>query len=259
MTFVLRNMVFILALLIGNQLNAQSSDKFVRTDVVYLRNGSIFRGQIESYEHGKELRLRIDENQVVVFKAKNIKKIVQEADEAEKIISEKAIQKIYAFREQGVYFHSSLGYIGGNNLFGEYINAFNVHAQAGYQFSRLIGAGIGAGVDFYNIGLGSILPVYGTARGYLKKSNVSPYYQLAAGYGFPIHNPNNGFTDSKGGYYLAPELGFRFGGSSEANLTVGMGLTWQKAAYTTTFGDTISKNVDNYTFRRFNLKIGLLF
>lgn len=256
---ILKNLVLILALLFSSQLIAQSSDKFVRTDVVYLKNGSIFRGQIELYEHGKELRLRLDENQVVVFKAKNIKKIVQIANESEAEEKEIKHKKSYEFREKGLYFHSSLGYIGGNNLWGTYIDAFNVHAQAGYQFNRLIGAGLGAGVDYYNIGLGSIIPIYGTARGYFKKSNFSPYYQLAAGYGIPVENENNGFTESKGGYYLAPELGFRFGASSEANLTFGMGLTWQKATFTTTFGDTVTKNVDDYTFRRFNFKIGVLF
>jgi len=40
---------------------------------------------------------------------------------------------------------------------------------------------------------------------------------------------------------------------------VGVGLTWQKATYITDFGDEISRNVDTYTFRRFNLKIGVLF
>lgn len=256
---ILKNVVLILALLFSSQLIAQSSDKFVRTDVVYLKNGSIFRGQIELYEHGKELRLRLDENQVIIFEAKNIKKIVQIANESETEEKELKYKKSYEFREKGLYFHSSLGYIGGNNLWGTYIDGFNVHAQAGYQFNRLIGAGLGTGVDYYNIGLGSIIPIYGTARGYLKKSNVSPYYQLAAGFGIPIENENSGFTESKGGYYLAPELGFRFGASNEANFTLGMGLTWQKATYTTTFGDTVTKNVDDYTFRRFNFKIGVLF
>lgn len=255
---ILRNLILLLALLISSQLMGQSNDKFVRTDVVYLKNGSIFRGQIAAYDQ-QELRLRLDENQVVVFDAKNIKKIIQIANESEKTEKEIEQKKSYAFKEHGVYFHSSLGYIGGNNLWGTYIDAFNVHTQVGYQFNRLIGAGIGAGVDFYNIGLGSIIPIYGTARGYLKKSNVSPFYQLAAGFGIPIKNENNAFTDSKGGYYLAPELGFRFGASDEANMTLGIGLTWQKATYITTFGDTVTRNEDNYTFRRFNLKIGVLF
>lgn len=246
-----------MVLLTSSQLFAQNGDNFVRTDVVYLRSGSIFRGQIEAYEHGKELKLRLDESRVVIFAAKDIRRIIQLANESED--EKNNFKSEYAFREKGLYFHSAIGYIGGNNLFGNYTDGFNVHAQGGYQFHRLIGAGLGIGVDYYNIGLGSILPIYGTARGYLKRTNVSPYYQLAAGYGFPIANANNRFAKTEGGYYFSPELGFRFGGSSEANFTMGLGLTWQKAAYTTSFGDAISKNVDNYTFRRFNFKIGVLF
>ena len=122
-----------------------------------------------------------------------------------------------------------------------------------------MGAGMGVGIDFYNVNLGTIVPVYGEVRGYLRAKNVSPYYQLAGGYGFPIVNENSNFSDKKGGYYLAPTLGIRFGGSADENFTIGLGLQWQKAKYKTDFGDGISGIEDTYTFRRFNLKLGMLF
>ena len=256
---MIRKYLLLFFLLNNIQLLAQNPAEFIRKDVVYLNDGSIFRGQIETYEIGKTLKLKLSPDKFVIFEAKNIQKIVQEVTSAEKTNKKNTHAKAYAFREKGIYFASHIGYIGGNNLFGDYTNAFNVHLQGGYQFNRFVGAGIGVGVDFYNVNLGSIIPVYGTFRGYIKKSKVSPYYQVAAGFGIPIENEDSAFTSSKGNYYLAPELGIRIGASAETNLTLGLGLQWQKASYTLGFGDTVSQNVDEYTFRRFNFKIGMLF
>lgn len=255
----IKNWLLLGILLFSSQLFSQIAKEFLRTDVVYLKNGSVFRGQIEVYEIKGNLELRINVDKVMTISATSIKKIVQEPTEAEKSNHTKT-EKPYAFREKGLHFITTIGYIGGNDQFGNYTDAFNAHFQSVYQFNRLIGTGLGVGVDFYNVNLGSILPIYATTRGYLKAKNVSPYYQLAAGYGVPINDDeSSGFTSSKGGYYLAPELGFRFGGSAETNFTMGLGLQWQKATYTLDFGDTISNNKDTYTFRRFNFKIGMLF
>lgn len=259
---IIKNWLLISILLFSSQLISQVTEEFRRTDVVYLKNGSIFRGQIEAYEIGSNLSLRIEKNKVMIIKAKSIKKIVQEATTAEKQaqLDPQKREKTYAFRENGLHFTTALGYIGGNNQFGDYTDAFNVHFQSIYHFHRLLGTGLGVGVDFYNVNLGSIVPIYTTLRGYFKAQNVSPYYQLAAGYGIPIvDEETSGFTSSKGGYYLAPELGFRFEGSAEANFYMGLGLQWQKASYIFDFEDRVSKNEDSYTFRRFNFKIGILF
>ncbi len=257
LTFI-KNWLIIGILLFSCQLLGQNEPEFRRTDVVYLKNGSIFRGQVEAYEIGGDLKLRMDAHKVMTIPAMAIKKIVQELTETEK--STQVETTVYAFRENGLHFVTTIGYIGGNDQFGNYKDGFNAHFQGIYHFNRLIGTGIGVGIDFYNVNLGSIVPIYATMRGYLKAKNVSPYYQLAAGYGIPsINDETSGFTSSKGGYYLAPELGLRFGGSADTNFTMGLGLQWQKARYTLDFGDTISNNIDSYTFRRFNFKIGILF
>lgn len=247
-------------LLISSQIVAQKKEQFQRTDVVYLKNGSIFRGQIEAYEIDKELKLRLDKNKLVIFKAENIKRIVQEATEEEKLVENEEDlkpKKEYAFKERGIFYGSHVGYIGGNNTFGEYTSGLNLHAYGGFHFHRLLGAGLGIGVDFYNVNLGSVIPIYGMARGYLKATNVSPYYQLAAGFGIPIKEENSFFTDLNGGYYISPEIGIRIGGSAETNMTVGIGLQWQKATFIQDFDEL--RIEDEYTFRRFNFKIGVLF
>ncbi len=252
-------LLLIAVLFFSSQIFAQETEQFKRTDVVYLKNGSIFRGVIKSYEVAGQLRLELEKGQVIIFESKNIKKIVQEATADEQLIVDSEPNKQYAFREQGVYYSTAIGYIGGNNLNANYTDAYNIHFLSGFQFNRWVGAGLGVGVDFYNVNLGSVLPVYAEGRGYFKASNFSPFYQVAAGWGFPIVGEDSFYSEKKGGYYLAPALGLRFGGSQEANFFTTIGLQWQKATYTQDFGDGVSNNKDTYTFRRFNFKVGVVF
>ncbi|MEM6320279.1 MAG: hypothetical protein AAF960_21600, partial [Bacteroidota bacterium] len=207
-TFLISGLV-----LLSSQLFSQSEQTFQRPDVVYLKNGSIFRGQIESYKVGGKLKLTTAPGRVLIFEEKNIKKIVQETTAQEAANNPKLEMtqpKTYDFRETGVYYAVDIGYLGGNSFFGEYTNAFTTHLAGGYQFNRWVGAGVGVGVDFYNVNLGSMIPVYAEFRGYFRKSRVSPFYKVAAGMGLPIENSNGDFTETKGGYYLAPSLGIRF-------------------------------------------------
>ena len=246
-----------MVLLVGLHTNtiAQTDGSNEKTDVVYLKNGSIFRGKIITYEIGNQLELKIDSGKTIVFKDEHIKKIVQNALATD----QPAKEKIYNFKEKGLYYATSIGYIGGNEQFGDYRNGLSAHHITGYQIHRLLGTGLGVGIDYYNVNLGTVVPVYGEVRSYLKAANLSPYISLAGGFGFPVLPKNSFITDTKGGIFIHPSAGFRFGASENANMTASLGLQWQKATYTQVFSDGTSQNEDRYTFKRFTFKIGVLF
>ncbi|MEM6317321.1 MAG: hypothetical protein AAF960_06605 [Bacteroidota bacterium] len=54
-------------------------------------------------------------------------------------------------------------------------------------------------------------------------------------------------------------MGIRFGASEEANFYTSLGLQWQKANYVQDFEGSNFIVEDDYIFRRFNFKIGILF
>lgn len=254
-----RTFLLIIFSFVSQQLVAQETPAFERPDVVYLKDGSIFRGKIVYYEIGKILKFKLSPDQEVVFDANQVKKIIQESTE-KKLIKNAQKKQAYAFKEKGLYYAARIGYIGGNNVFGNYTDGFNVHVKGGHQFSRWLGVGIGTGVDFYNVNLGSVVPVYGEVRGYFKKANVSPFYTLATGVGIPIKNEDSFFGESEMGLYLAPNLGIRFGGSAESNLTISLGLQWQKVKYIRDNNADFFRHIeDDYTFKRFNFNVGVLF
>ena len=54
----------------------QEKTEFV--DVVYLKNGSVFRGEMTEYKKGEQLTLKLRNGNVIVFTEAEIDKIVQE-------------------------------------------------------------------------------------------------------------------------------------------------------------------------------------
>ena len=72
-------LVFVLWCFIG-QLHAQINPENIKTqDVIYLKNGSIFKGKILEYEKGAVLLLELDNGTVIEFGDEEIDRVVQEA------------------------------------------------------------------------------------------------------------------------------------------------------------------------------------
>lgn len=185
-----------------------------------------------------------------------------------------AQERAYAFSERGFFHHSSFSFLFGPNeedpygfdQFGNYTSSsrpsagFSVQHITGYQFSRLVGAGLGASYDSYNVETSEgILSVFGHYRSYLTKRIFAPFVGVSAGYGFVLQNKLTGITDGHGGPMLNPELGLRLGAFEKANLTMALGYRFQSANYTR---DVPWINVIEYrsvTYRRFTMAVGLLF
>lgn len=246
-------------------LDAQiSSDEL---SVVYTKNGSIIKGNIIAYEQGKQLQLQLINGTVITLNDKKIKKIYSAENLESNTVNEKLtdilyqFKKEYVFTERGYYFLSSvplaLGYQSWNNV--PHLG-FGIHQSAGYQFNRLLGAGVGIGFDAYYPRAGQqFVPVYAEARGYFLKEWVSPTYSFAAGYGF-IPNSNSAnidLVDKKGGFYAHPSLGFRFGASKNANFTLDFGVKFQQGSFV--YNEWGNVTTQKTKFQRFTVRSGLLF
>jgi hypothetical protein len=130
----------------------------------------------------------------------------------------------------------------------------------GYQFKRLLGAGIG--VSYENLYLegiseGRLLSVFSEVRGYLSRHNSSFYYNFTSGVAFPVAKSSENLTDHRGGLMVYPAFGLRFGGSKRFNFFVDIGAKFQTVYYNTI---TEFQN-DRYTvtYKRWALRGGILF
>lgn len=229
-------------------------------DQVYLTNGSFFRGKIIEWHQGEWLKLRTRDGLELQFQEARIRKVRQKRYGGPPAIRNQE----YGFRERGLYNATSLALLPGegyDNLIDG--TGLSLSHSVGFQFNRLIGVGGGLSWDNYPGGYSRsyrFLPVFAEARGYFLRHIRTPYYCLQAGYGFAITpETDNGWAETTvdGGPFLAPVIGYRFGGTGGGSLTLDFGVRFQKGRELTTW--TGGRNDIRYSFNRFSLRVGIVF
>ena len=254
---ILANILFALCFLLPN-VNFAQTDEIQYIDILYLKDGSEFRGKIIEYKHDEYAKMEILGGQVVEFPAKQIKKIVQQPYGQAAFIPKPTRVREYRFREKGIYEETHISMPQGYDTWGWWSAGLGIHHVVGYQWNRWIGAGVGIGFDGYNLGAGeNLMPIYAEARGYLKQKNIAPFYSVGLGYAFAFKNEQRDITKASGGIMFNPNIGYRFGATSGANFTLSLGYKLQKASFTQLRWNGEIKR--NYTYSRLNLRLGLLF
>ncbi len=227
-------------------------------DIIHMKNGSVFRGQITHYTQGGILKIKVNDKIELAFPDNQIKKIIQKEVNSDGIKEIKS-RKQYAFRERGVYNLTSGSIAAGKQAWNSE-NIIDVGFQniTGFKFNRFLGVGLGIGVDYYYGGSGqTVMPIFAEARGYLKEKNVSPMYSLAAGYGIAFKRNDFNITNTKGGLMLHPAIGLRIGGSDNATFIIDLGFKIQHAQFEYDWG--WEQMVQRMRYHRFILRTGIMF
>lgn len=246
-------------------------------DFLFLYNGSIFKGKIVS-ETPQETVLELKNGERVTFSSKEIKTVqrnqpadrnptLNESSTAPPAYDYRYIsltkkpkeKKEYAFRERGWFNRTSFtmpnGVYQGEAQFGA-----GLHTLTGFQFNRMLGAGIGLGFDTFNPEAGeNVASVYGELQSFLTKTKTAPFVSFGAGYGFAFRNRNNFITKAEGGLRFHPAVGVRLGADKDLNLLLDVGYIFQTATYTREFDFIDQTEVRKVDFRRFTLRLGAMF
>lgn len=236
------------------------------SDIIHLRNGSRFEGQILEKRENGTLRFQLSAGGELEFREEEISRIEQKevspkgAEEAEGSAGPELLrEKTYAFKERGVFnatFFSTLSGAAGS----KFQLGLGIHNVTGYQFHRLLGIGLGLGVDTYSFDNGETLhPVFAEARGYLSRKSVSPYYSGSAGYGFAFKSSDELINKAEGGMFFRGAMGLRLGADKDTNVLADIGYQYQEAFFErrTPFLNEIEEKW--LRFHRIVVRVGLIF
>ncbi len=217
-------------------------------DVVFLSNGSILRGKITEYHLDGDLAMTTWGGAEIRLPVSNVKKVKQHCRTP-------LSHRSYIFRESGCYHASRVVTQVGHSGIG-----LGLQHSSGWKISRLLGLGIGVGVENLAPGNDDVAtyPVFAEARGYFLRSNVSPFYALAAGWAFADQkNDQNNFTTTtetwRGGWMTQGQIGYRVGN----HFTVHVGLRFQHKVRTWKNWGNV-KGVDRILHKRFDIGMGIL-
>ncbi len=252
--------IFLFTLLMSS-VNAQVQDSSQLVDVVYLKDGSTLIGRIIAWDLDRGMEFKLSTGATIAISKMDIKKVTQntlpdlEGTPAKTVESYVRTPKVYNFRERGWY-HTTSGFL---NFFFQ--GGAGVHHAMGYRFNRLVGVGVGTGIETHDFDFKrNFIPVYAEVRGFLLSKKITPYYALKVGYGFALKDDISGTIAAKGGFHFSPEAGIRFG-AGEVSYYLGLEYKLQKGSFTWNGFDWTGSTTltDHISYRRVEIRTGLLF
>lgn len=216
-----------LTLLLPSYVSAQSGD---REDVIYAKDGSIYRGTIVEQVPNVSFKIEIAGGTVIFIKSEDVIKVTKEDKKdtegnivrhyyEERPLRPKPVYE-YKFRPKGYFFQAQVEM--------EALE-FGFRIVNGYKFGRFGYLGVGVGVDGVVLDLhgsqdysGAYFPFFIHYGGDILKSQTTPFYSIEAGYAAhfapnqdlspqSILNGNSSdVTSAHGGFMAGVGFGARF-------------------------------------------------
>ncbi len=187
---------FVISCMLFTQLSHAQTDRYV--DKTVLHNGSVIWG-ITELEAGQVKILLSAKDSVTVpdHMVKSIK-------------TGKFNPALYSQRIEGFYYEFAAGVlIGKSHHSSENEGTFTTSFAGGYKFNRLLGVGLGVGLNYYTDQ--RHVPLFLDIQGDWLEGRVTPFHQLNIGWSLAADRDDIiQVAETKGGGYLRPSLGVRW-------------------------------------------------
>ena len=249
----LRYSFFILLLLLIFTVTGYSQ-KNGQEDVIYLKDGSIFKGEIQTYEQGGVLVLQLHGGQRLDLLDQDIQKIVQGIRKPcrERMSPLDKRQFYHAF-----YFSGNLG----SNLYRSNDWGIGLEHVSGYWLTDQFGLGLGGGIIQYSADYSwRVAPVFVDIK--LKTTKPSPFYLGGdIGLGFPIKNESSNIMGGTAGERVRIGIGKIWTLRSHTHLSMEISYLHQRTEFESRTWNWWSEDMlaSNIRFKRYQLRLGFLF
>ena len=229
--------LFCVVFLLPGWVHAQSQVE----DVVYLKNGSILRGEIIKRIEGEAIKIKTAGN-VYVIRLEKIKKV-----KTEKVANLSYVKK------EGYINHTGIDLLTGGGK-----PAVRVRMVNGYQFSPNFSAGLGAGFVLYDDPL-NLIPLFVDLKYKFLQANTTPFVSFKGGYSFSVLPEEDGNIEShRGGVMINPSLGIQFELTTNVGLYLTSGYDIEHASFKQSGWNGRSIQTD-IIYRRVQFGIGVMF
>jgi len=210
-------------------------------DAVYLKNGSILRGEIIKQIEGEGIKIKTAGN-VYVIRLEKIKKVK----------TEKGANSSYV-KKEGYINHTGIDLLTGGGkpaVRGRMVN--------GYQFTPNFSAGFGAGFVLYDDPL-NLIPLFVDLKYKFLQANTTPFASFKGGYSFSVlPDEDNSIESHRGGIMINPSVGVQFELNSNVGLYLTSGYNIEHASFKQSGWNGRSIQTD-IIYRRVEFGVGLTF
>lgn len=180
-------------------------------EVVYLKNGSVVRGNVIEQVPNVSLKIQTADGSVFAYQMSEVDKITKE--ESRYVGRNYSPFNNHSGNDIGYRGYIDLGYTLGTGIFA--LDRIELTTSHGYQIIPYLYVGAGAGVSYYLDYDSFALPIFANVRAYILDNSISPYVDLKIGYSV---------LDLKG-FYMNPSIGCKV---YAFNVSAGYALQKQK-------------------------------
>ncbi|NVO19591.1 MAG: hypothetical protein HXX13_07815 [Bacteroidetes bacterium] len=232
----------IIVIFLNCSLKAQSYGE----NAVFLKSGSILYGKILEENPGKDLKLEIIGNNILVLPYNDIEKIIK--SEPKSLSGE--------YRSSPIEISPAYSFYGGTT------NSQGFTVISSYYFPFHMSTGLGLGVEKFNY---HVLPVFAELKYSMMCSQVIPYIYGHFGYAFPLSKSSSDANAeiNHGGILAAGGIGIRKNFARQNAFIFSVGYRYQKLRTNSDYNyywgnpDYSVEKIDQ--LKRISITIGLLF
>lgn len=189
-------------------------------EVVYLKNGSIIKGNIIEWIPNESLTIQTADKSIFVCKISDIERVKRETEEIQAPVKQKTQQKTTAYES-----NIALGYGASSGKYGLDVLCFNWVYGKNLDKHHFIGGGTGVR-HFDGINM-TMIPVLVDYRYRINDNDIAPFVRLSAGYSI---NVSDGLDNS--GFLVDPRIGMEIK-LTNALLNIDFGYQTQQMAFST--------------------------
>lgn len=126
----------------------------------------------------------------------------------------------------------------------------------GYQFNNRLSAGIGTGIQLWQLSNRVTIPIFADIEATFMKKIITPYTSIRVGYN--INTQREDFLP-KEGVYFSPTIGFRWGMSEYNALKLGVGYLLQSSDIIRNYGSPFNAFNEKVFFHSLVARVGFEF
>ena len=221
-------------------------------DAVYLKNGNVYRGSMQSTNVQGTLVLETLCSNTLQF-------TLDEVDHLAREFIRTGRRNSFIPREENGYFNrTDLGVLIGSGSNDKNL-IFGVQMVNGYKINNRIYPGLGTGLEFFDQ---AFLPLYADVSYYFLNRSVSPFIRGSFGYTLPLEDPieDRGTNiDSQGGCMVAMGVGTSVRISQNNALNISLIYRFQNLRSVQTQEWNPEKITLDTQYNRIAIRIGFLF
>ena len=229
----------------------QESPTKASIDILYLKDGSVLKGEILSYEKGKTLVFQLQGGQELQIQETEIDEIEQD----KKIRRDPlAVHSIY----HAFYVSSNHG----SNFRRDNDWGLGLEVVSGIWLDETFGLGIGTGIMRYSMEYPwTVAPIFVDLK--IKSSQRSPFFLgIDGGIGYALRSESNNVLGGQPGERIRVGMGKMWATKSTTKISVELSYLHQRAKFRGgTWGWPNSEDilVQNMRFKRYQLRFGVIF